>query len=66
MPQLIGLLILGAAAWFGYRWVRKEMMRVKAELDAADQALRRQEAKRTTRLEQDPDTGVYRPSDEQE
>jgi len=64
MLQLIGMLVLGAIAWIGYRWLRKEMTRVQGDLHEADEALRRKKAKTITTLEQDPETGEYRPSDE--
>ena len=64
MPQLIGMLVLGAIAWMGYRWLRKEMTRVQSDLREADEALKRKKTKNVTTLEQDPETGEYKPSDE--
>lgn len=62
MPQLIGLVLAGAALWAGYRWLRKETRRVEAELNDAEQALKRGEEKAIPTLKRDPETGVYRPS----
>lgn len=64
MAQLIGMLVLGAIAWMGYRWLRKEITRVQGNLREADEALKRKKTKRITTLEQDPETGEYKPGDE--
>lgn len=64
MPQLLGLILVGALAWAGYRWLRSESRRVAEELRKADETLKQREAKKTPTLERDPETGVYTPADE--
>jgi len=55
MPQLIGLAFVGTALFYAYRFVKREMNRVGAELD------RQAEAKPVPNLVKDPQTGIYRP-----
>ena len=75
MPQVILLALAGVGAWFGYRWFQKEAQKVRDNLTAAEDELRRREADARDRrakdhgfeiekiptLELDPKTGVYRP-----
>lgn len=68
MPPLIALGVLGAGLYFGYRWITRQGAQVAAQLERAEEALKRREARRNwedngrelTTLEQDPETGVYR------
>ena len=60
MARLFLILLLGAAAWYGWRWFRRQQARVTRDLKDAEGSLGRQ---RTVELERDPKTGVYRPSD---
>ena len=60
MVRLLFFLLLGAAAWYGWRVVRRHMARVTRDLKDAEGSLARQ---KTVELERDPKTGVYRPSD---
>ncbi len=61
MPQLLVLILAGAALWVGYEWVRKETRRVRSDLREAEEALRRKQEREVPSLERDPETGVYRP-----
>lgn len=61
MPQLFGIALAGAAAWAGYRWLRKEMNRISADLSDAEESLRKRDEASIPNLRQDPETGVYRP-----
>lgn len=63
MPQLLGLIVVGAAAWLGYRWFQRALDQVQADLRNADETLHSRSKDRITTLEQDPETGVYRPTD---
>ena len=74
-PQVILLALAGVGAWFGYRWFQKEAQKVRENLAAAEDELRRHEADvrdrrakdhgfdrdKIQKLELDPKTGVYRP-----
>lgn len=62
MPQLLVLTLLGAGLWAGYRWYRRQVKEVASELRAAEEALRRRDETAIPSLEQDPETGVYRPA----
>lgn len=57
MPQLLALALVGGVVYYGYRVFKKEMQRVAAELDAAEE---QQSPKKVTILHKDED-GVYRP-----
>lgn len=61
MPQLITMIVVGVAAWAGYRWLRKEWRRVQADLDEADEVLKKRKEKATPTLQRDPETGIYKP-----
>jgi hypothetical protein len=60
MARLLLFLVLGAAAWYGWRMFRRQMTRVTRDLKDAEGTLARE---KTVELERDPKTGVYRPSD---
>jgi hypothetical protein len=65
MPHFIVLGVAAAAAYAGWKFLKREMSRVEGHL--AD--VRRAEAQparveRGQRLERDPSTGVYRPRDD--
>ena len=74
-PQVILLALAGVGAWFGYRWFQKEAQKVRENLAAAEDELRRREGAAHDRrtkdegfdrdkipmLELDPKTGVYSP-----
>jgi len=68
MPQVIALLLAGAGAYAGYRWVSREVRRALATAQKAEEGLRRQAAnvsgapKDLGSLEWDAEAGVYRPS----
>lgn len=57
MPQLLGLVLIGAAIWFVGRALRREMSRVGEQLRRDE---RKQDERQVTALEKDED-GVYRP-----
>ncbi len=71
MPQLLLLAVAGVAVWFGYKAVKKEMARVgkavrQAGEKAGGKASERSEGetiKVVAELEQDPETGVYKPKE---
>ena len=63
MPQLLGLIFVGAVAWAGYRWFQRALDRVQADLRDADDALQRRADEPVGTLEKDPETGVYKPVD---
>lgn len=63
MPQFLVFAVAAAAAYAGWKFVRREMNRVEAKLDAV-----RREGEAVGRaavptLERDPATGVFRPRD---
>lgn len=60
MARLLFFLLLGGAAWYGWRVLRRQMARVTRDLKDADDSLA---GEKTVELERDPKTGVYRPSD---
>jgi hypothetical protein len=60
MARLLLFLVLGAAAWYGWRMFRRQMTRVTRDLKDAEGTLA---GEKTVELERDPKTGVYRPSD---
>jgi hypothetical protein len=66
MPQLIVIALIGAGFCAAYRWMRQASDTITAELNRANDELRRQTAggrveKDLGRLEYDPATGIYRP-----
>ncbi len=66
MPQLVLLAAIGAGAYAGYRWLRRTAEQVRADLQAAEFAVRERagatDAKDLGRLEYDPVTGQYAPA----
>ncbi len=66
MPQLMGLVLIGAGIWAGYKAVMGWSERVRAELQRAEDELRRRTANPSEKdlgaLELDPETGVYKPA----
>ena len=67
MPQLIGLVLIGAGVIAGYKAFRRAALRMSAEFDrAAEEARRRADAAHTAvekdlgKLELDPASGEYR------
>jgi hypothetical protein len=65
VPQVLALALLGAGLYAGYRWLVRAGREFGAELQAAEEELRRQAAGRIEKnlgaLEYDPASGVYRP-----
>jgi hypothetical protein len=66
MPQLIALALVGAGLYAGYRWFARAAKEITAEIQRADDELRRRAAARVLpkdmgELEYDPAAGVYRP-----
>jgi hypothetical protein len=65
VPQVIMLALLGAGAYMGYRWVVRTSREIAAEMQRAQDELRRGAPPHVERdlgrLEYDPQSGVYRP-----
>lgn len=61
MPQILGVALAGAAAWAGYKWLRKEMKRVSANLADAEERLKKHDEASIPNLRRDPATGIYKP-----
>lgn len=59
MIQLLAVAGIGAVAVYAYSSLRGHMQRLEDE-----QQRENRERSRITELEQDPDTGVYRPKDD--
>ncbi len=69
MPPLITVLIAGASAYMGYRWLSKQGARVAQDLNKARDELKRRASgkpplKDLGALKRDPKTGDYRPEDD--
>ena len=74
MPQLFAFALVGAACYTGYRLLQRLGTQMSAELDRAQQELRRRAAethaaangtsdeKNLGALEYDPKSGVYKPA----
>jgi hypothetical protein len=60
MVRVLLFALAGAAVWYGWRALRRQQNRVTEALKEAEASLARKEP---IRLEKDPETGVYRPSD---
>ena len=58
MPQLLFIAAIGVIAYYGYQAVTKEMGRVSDKLKDAEE---KREYKVVGELEQDPETGKYKP-----
>jgi type II secretory pathway component PulJ len=65
VPQVIVLALLGAGAYMGYRWVVRTSREIAAEMQRAQDELRRGALPHVERdlgrLEYDSQSGVYRP-----
>ena len=57
MPQLLIIAAVAVAAWYAWKFIKREMARVDRELEAARKLP-------TETLKEDPETGRYRPDDE--
>ena len=67
MPQLVVLALVGAGLYVGYRWLTRSARELAAEVRRAEDELRARTAgaaieKDMGRLEYDPASGVYRPT----
>jgi hypothetical protein len=70
MPMLIGLALIGAGVYAGYRWFARATEEIAAEMRRTDEEmLRRASGKPIEKdlgaLEYDPARGVYRPANRQ-
>jgi len=63
MPQFLVFAAAAAAAYAGWKFLRREMTRVEATLDAVRRDGTSAERAVLPTLERDPGTGVYRPRD---
>ena len=65
MPQLIALVLIAAVVWYGYSAFKKELAKL-AEQDSKDAKKHpgTSRSKVVDELEQDPETGVYRPKNQ--
>jgi hypothetical protein len=68
MPQVIGLMLIGAGVWAGYKALSQAVARIAADLASSDEDARRQQERAARRAEKDlgtlvydPESGVYRP-----
>lgn len=66
MPQLVGLVLIGAGVWAGYKAVLRLSQRAAAELRRADDETHRKATESAEKdlgaLQFDPETGVYKPT----
>ena len=66
MPQVFVLALVGAGLYAGYRWYERTTKAVAAEIQRAQDELRRRAGgvleKDLGALEYDPSSGVYRPA----
>ncbi len=66
MPQLVGLVLIGAGVWAGYKAVLRLSQRAAAELRRAEDEMRDNAPgsaeKDLGALHLDPETGVYKPT----
>jgi hypothetical protein len=53
MPQLIIIAAVAVAAWYAWKFIKREMARVDRELEAARK-------RPTDTLKEDPETGRYK------
>ncbi len=56
MVQLIALGLIGALGWYGYNAFKKEMAKTGEKIRKAEE-----DNATIAELEQDPETGVYKP-----
>lgn len=61
MPTLLGAGVLAIGAMLAMRIVRREWKRVNATMQSQRSAKMRDASEAMTSLEQDPQTGAYRP-----
>jgi type II secretory pathway component PulJ len=65
VPHVIVLALLGAGAYMGYRWIMRTSKEIAAEVQRAQEELRRDASPHVERdlgrLEYDPQSEVYRP-----
>ena len=66
MPPLVTVLIAGAGAYLGYRWVSRQGAKVAQDLKKAQAEFKRRasgepELKDLGSLKRDPETGDYKP-----
>ena len=69
MPPLVTVLIAGAGAYLGYRWVSRQGTRVAQDLKKAKAEFKRRasgepELKDLGALKRDPKTGEYKPDED--
>ncbi len=66
MPHFIVIGVAAAAAYAGWKFLKREMNRVDARLAEVREGAAPQPARveRGQRLERDPSTGVYRPRED--
>jgi hypothetical protein len=60
MVRLLLFALVGAAVWYGWRAFRRQQDRVNKALWEAEASLAKKEP---IKLEKDPETGIYRPTD---
>jgi hypothetical protein len=60
MARLLLFALVGVAAWYGWKALRQQQVRVTEALKRAEGSLARNEP---VTLQKDPETGVYRPVD---
>ena len=63
MARVLLIALAAGAVWYGWRYLRRQQVRVAEALKKAEGSLAEKE---TVHLEKDPTTGVYRPNDRQE
>lgn len=61
LPQLVAFGAMGAACWFGIKWLRHEFARVDSEMRRAERMLKRVRNTPLPQLKFDPMTGHYHP-----
>jgi hypothetical protein len=66
MPHLVGLVLIGAGVWAGYKAVLRLSQRATTELRRAEDEMRRKATQAAEKdlgaLQLDPETGVYKPT----
>jgi hypothetical protein len=63
LPQLVAFGAMGAACWFGMKWLRHEVNRVDGEMKRAQRMLQRVRNSPVPTLRFNPVTGHYHPAD---
>jgi hypothetical protein len=61
MPQILILVAAGAGLFLAGRFYRDVQRRIRSDLRAAEEAMKRRAQENVVPLEEDPATGVYRP-----